>query len=211
MGLKERIGRQCRKPTGTFGKIVARKMNKSHDEVTRWGIQFLDTGRGKDLLDVGCGGGRNLRNLAEKCPDARVVGVDHSRDMVALSRQVNMDLLNEGRIEVVEATVSRLPFEDGSFDAVTAVETYFFWPDLINDLREVMRVTRPGGMVLLVTEAYHHPDFEERNRTWEQMSDFKTDTPEELRGYLESAGLEDIESTKVEENNWLTAWGRRPF
>ena len=210
MSLRESIGRQCRKPEGTFGRMVARKMNRSHDDVTKWGLQFLEAGSGARLLDIGCGGGKNIENLATIAPHGKVIGLDHSRDMVTLSRQINLHLLQDERVGVVQASVSNLPFKAASFDAITAVETHFFWPDLVNDLREVRRVLRPGGMILLISEAYSHPDFEERNREWEIMSDFKIAAPDETKKSLEEAGLVEVELATCEERNWLAAWGRSP-
>jgi ubiquinone/menaquinone biosynthesis C-methylase UbiE len=47
-----------------------------------------------------------------------------------------------------------LPFPDGLFDLVTAVETHYFWPDLPADMREIQRVLRPGGTLVVLAEAY---------------------------------------------------------
>lgn len=211
MVLKEMMGRECRKPTGAFGRLVARKMNRSHKAVTRWGLDFLDVGDGRLLLDIGCGGGHNLKNLARISPSAMVYGADYSLDMVSLSRKLNRTLIRQGRLEVLEASVSWLPFRDDIFDAVTAVETHFFWPDLVNNLKEVIRVMKPGSMLLIITEGYRHPAFEERNSEWEDLSGFTMDTPEELRGYLKDAGFEQVESVELEERNWLAAWCRKPL
>lgn len=163
------------------------------------------------LLDIGCGGGHNLKNLARISPSAKVFGADYSQDMVSLSRKLNRTLVRKGRLEILTASVSWLPFSDDIFDAVTAVETHFFWPELVNDLKEVKRVMKPGSMLLIITEAYHHPDFEKRNSEWENLSGFTMETPEELRGYLKEAGFHLVESVELEDRNWLTAWGRKPL
>ena len=61
--------------------------------------------------------------------------------------------------------MSKLPFPDGMFDLVTAVETHYYWPDLVADMREVLRVLKPGGTFVLIAEAYKdgggldHPDW----------------------------------------------------
>ena len=47
-----------------------------------------------------------------------------------------------------------MPFPDGVFDLVTAVETHYFWPDMAADMREVFRVLKPGGGFILIAEAY---------------------------------------------------------
>ena len=48
------------------------------------------------------------------------------------------------------------------FDLVTAVETHFFWPDLPNDVREVLRVLKPGGTFLLIAEVYRGRQYRDR-------------------------------------------------
>lgn len=210
MVLKRRISGQVKKPTGYFGRLVARKMNREHDEVTRWGLGHIGVPEDGVVLDIGCGGGRNLSNLTRLMPLGHVVGVDHSRDMVLLSKRLNRGMARLGRLETIEATVSHLPFREGTFDAVTAVETYFFWPDLVNDFREVLRVIRPEGVFLLVSEQYKHPDFERRNSEWEKLAGFSTNTPEELRCLLLEAGYCSVESYELEERNWLAVRGIKP-
>jgi SAM-dependent methyltransferase len=85
------------------------------------------------LLDVGCGGGVFLRRALESGCGA--VGVDHSQDMVHLARRVT-----EGRAPVVQASADRLPFEPGSFTAVSSIVAFFFFPDPVAALREFHRV-----------------------------------------------------------------------
>jgi len=63
-----------------------------------------------------------------------VCGIDHSRDMVNLSSQVNKQLIEEGRVVVDHGSVSNLPYSEDMFDVVTAFETIEFWPNLSEDL-----------------------------------------------------------------------------
>jgi ubiquinone/menaquinone biosynthesis C-methylase UbiE len=60
----------------------------------------------------------------------------------------------QGRVEIREASVSRLPFPDCAFDVITAVETHFWWPALPAALREVLRVLKPGGRLIVIAEVY---------------------------------------------------------
>ena len=55
-------------------------------------------------------------------------------------RQTNKKLIEAGRAEIHQASVSKLPFPNDQFDLVTAVETQYYWPDLVNDMREILRV-----------------------------------------------------------------------
>jgi len=58
------------------------------------------------------------------------------------------------RVEIREGSVSQLPFSEDVFDLVTAVETHFWWPDLPADMREVLRVLKPGGTLIIIAEVY---------------------------------------------------------
>ena len=51
-----------------------------------------------------------------------------------------------------------MPFDDNTFDNITAVETYYFWPDKENDVKEVFRVLKQGGTVMLLFEMLRTDD-----------------------------------------------------
>src|SRR5262249_60113352 len=87
-------------------------------------------------------------------PLGRVTGVDIAAGSVEVSRELNADAIRAGRVEIREAAVSKLPFPDGAFDLVTAVETHYYWPDLAGDAREIRRVLKPGGVFVAIAEAY---------------------------------------------------------
>ena len=81
-------------------------------------------------------------------------GIDFSKASVAVASKLNRNPTEVGRVEIQEATVSHLPFANDFFDMITAVETHFWWPDLPRDIREVLRVLKPGGTLILIAEIY---------------------------------------------------------
>ena len=145
---------QYRKPIGWLGSWTLRKMNKHHSQLTDWGFSHLSIPRGGAILDIGCGGGRTVAKLAIVSGTGLVYGLDHSEESVRVASKTNSDLIRTGRVEILQGSVSQLPYEDNSFDLVTAVETHFFWPDLPSDVREVWRVVKPGGSFAIIAEAY---------------------------------------------------------
>src|SRR5262249_39012078 len=145
---------QVRKPTRWVGRMFLWSMNRSHSVLTDWGLSHVRIATGFAILDVGCGGGRTIRKLAELASEGRVLGVDYSLGSVEASRATNARLIEAGRVEIRQASVSKLPFPDATFDLVTAVETHYYWPDLPGDMREVLRVVKPGGALAIIAEAY---------------------------------------------------------
>jgi SAM-dependent methyltransferase len=93
------------------------------------------------------------------------------------------------------------------FDLVTAVESCYFWPDLINDLKEIRRVLKTGGSVILVNAMYGDERFEKRNSRLARIGGFTYHSPEEFRGFLRDAGYSSVRIEVLENKNWIAAIG----
>src|SRR5215813_15043510 len=152
-GRNSRVN-QCQNPTGWVGRMVLRNMNSRHSKVTDWGLAQASLEKQDIILDVGCGGGRTVSKLAAIATQGKVYGIDHSKESVAMATRTNKQWIEIARVEVREASVSRLPFPDDAFDVITAVETHFWWPALPTDMREVSRVLKPGGRLIIIAEVY---------------------------------------------------------
>lgn len=101
---------------------------------------------GSYVLDVGCGVGATACYLAQKL-GCRVVGVDLLPRMIERCIERAERLGCSDRLEFRQADVQDLPFEAGLFDAVISESVMVFPADKLQALREVVRVTRPGGFV----------------------------------------------------------------
>jgi SAM-dependent methyltransferase len=102
------------------------------------------TDRRPRILDVGCGTGANLLMLS-KFGDAE--GVDVSEDALAFCRERGLENVKLGAAE-------KLPYDDGTFDLVTALDVVEHLDDDLAGLREMRRVLRPGGRVLLFVPTF---------------------------------------------------------
>ena len=120
-------------------------MNSRHSKVTDWGLSKVSIRKPDIILDVGCGGGRTVSKLAAIATQGRIYGLDYSEASVAVAKKINTQWIAMGRVEIQQGSVSQLPFTDDTFNLVTAVETHFWWPDLPTDMREILRVLKPGG------------------------------------------------------------------
>ena len=131
----------------------------------------------------------NINRMAQTAK--KVYGVDYSIESVNLSREVNKDLIIQGRVEVLEGNVQSLPFEDNTFDIVTAFETVYFWPDIEKSFGEVKRVLKPGGMFLIGCETNGAGFF---MRLCEGLMNMTAYTDVDLCQFLENNDYKDIKA-----------------
>jgi ubiquinone/menaquinone biosynthesis C-methylase UbiE len=157
---------QCSKPTGWLGRISLWRMNASHSKLTDWGLKQISIKDHYTILDVGCGGGRTVSKLAAIARQGKVCGIDFSEESVAATKSTNARCIDLGGVEVRHGSVSQLPFADGMFNLVTAVETHFWWADLPGDMREVLRVLKPGGTLIVIAEIYKGMTTSTRAESW---------------------------------------------
>ena len=207
MGIMERALKQARMPTGRYGKLCVRLMNIGHSNVTWWGLGHISINRDDTILDIGCGGGKTVNSLAKIATEGEIYGIDYSEVSVAVSTNKNKRFIDAGRVKILNASVDSLPFSDDMFNLVIAVESFYFWPDLINNLKEVRRILKPGGAVILVNAMYQDERFEKRNSNLAKIGHFKYHLPEEYRVFLGDAGYSSIQIKVLESKNWITAIG----
>ena len=207
MGLMAKMVKQSRKPTGRFGRFYARLMNIGHSHVTRWGLSHVLINQNNTILDIGCGGGKTVNTLARMATEGKTYGIDYSEVSVAVATSANKRFIDAGRVEILHGSVEFLPFPDDLFDLVTAVESYYFWPDLVNNLKEIRRVLKPGGSVILINACYRDDRFEKRNSNWARIGDFTYHLPEEFRAFLRDAGYSSTQIEVLENKNWIAAIG----
>ncbi len=181
--------KQFRKPTGVLGRYVGHRMNKNHTRVRRWGLALANIPLDATVLDMGCGGGATVHELAEGGERRKIFGLDYAPDMVALSRELNHGYIQKGQVEILQGDVGNMPFKDNFFDWITAFETTYFWPDFPGACKEIFRVLKEGGKVLIANEAYKAPAFEERNALMEKKFGVALHSPEEYEALFLGVGF----------------------
>ena len=200
---------QCKKPRGRFGRFLARGMNFGHSGLTRWGLGFVDIASDSDALDIGCGGGRTVERLAGIVTESKVVGIDYSPDAVVVARKKNRALINEGRVEIFQEAVSSMRFSEGAFGLITAFESHYFWPDFRNDLKEVHRVTKQDGQLLIAGAVYKNKNYGRRNQRIVDAIGMTYLSIEEFREVLEGVGFSEFDALEEKKKGWFAVKCRK--
>lgn len=144
------IAEHARNARGLLGRLIAFIMARETWRQNLRAMDALGIDQTDHILDIGCGHGRSLTELAARAPRGHVVGVDPSELMIEIAAQRNRPLIEAGRVNVVLSSVESLPFPDGAFDKAQCVHVLYFWKDIETSLREIARVLKPGGRLGLL-------------------------------------------------------------
>jgi len=190
------------KPEGETGRTLLERMNSgNHEQLANWGLDKIEVRADAHALDIGCGGGANIRRLLALAPRGVVRGVDYSATSVEMSRELNANAISAGACAVEEADVHALPFPDATFDTVTAFETVYFWQHIEHAFAEVRRVLKDGGTFLVCNET---DGTELGTHVFAHAIDgMRVPTGEELTALAKQAGFTSSQVFRDEQRGYL--------
>lgn len=111
-------------------------------------LEVISPQSGERIIDVGCGPGLLAYELAAAVGNkGRIIGVDTSAPMIALAERRCADL---PQVEFVECDATNLTIDDESADVVTCIQVLLYVADVENALKEMFRVLKPGGRVIIM-------------------------------------------------------------
>jgi len=210
MSTMSKVLKQCREPTGWLGRSVAWGMNLSHSKVTNWGLSHISSiGESATVLDIGCGGGGTIHKLARIVPKGKIYGIDYSEDSVRISQNENKRAIRAGRVEIRQGSVSSLPYPEDMFDLITATETHYFWPDLGNDMKEVLRVLKPGGILIMIGGEYKGGKYDQRNQKWVELANMNYHNIVEFRRLFSEVGFLEVQVFENYDRGWMCGLGKK--
>lgn len=186
----------------TFANDMAhlqRTLAQCHDLVVRQGalLQELNLRTGERVLEVGCGGGFYAYDAARFVgATGRVCAIDISRDQIAAARTRCAEF---PWVECKLADVVKLPFANHEFDAVYANQVLEYITTLNDAIREIHRVLRPGGRLIIVATNWsslvwysNHPERMKRMlATWDEHAPYP-DLPASLAVQLRAFGIQPV-------------------
>jgi ubiquinone/menaquinone biosynthesis C-methylase UbiE len=152
MSLVQKLMKQFGKPTGFLGNIAGFIMAKRSSNIKRseWGISLLNIQPSDYILEIGFGPGVAIHKMSELVTDGIIYGIDHSELMVKKASDRNKKAILAGKVKLFSASVSELPVFDKAIDKIIDVNTFQFWEDPINSLKEIKKCMVNNGVIAIV-------------------------------------------------------------
>ena len=196
--------------------LEARGRTPAHARLRRRFLKFVPVRSGERVLEVGCGTGVVVRDLAGLVGRrGEVVGVDASRRLIDRARALARETARHTCIAWRVADAASLPFAANRFDAALAVTVILHVADPLRVVREMARVTRLGGRVAVQDQdfgvvAVTHPEREVTERIMRGVAERVYEEPHSgrrLPGLLRAVGLVDVRLlTDVYQDTTLEPW-----
>ncbi len=188
MSLRKKLVVQFGKPSGFLGNIAGFIMAKRSSNIERneWAISLLNIQPSDCVLEIGFGPGVGIQKMSDLVTEGIIYGIDHSELMVKKASDRNKKNILSGKVKLFSASVSELPAFDQPIDKVIDVNTFQFWEDSVNSLKEVKKIMNHNGIIAIV----HQP---RKQGATEQDS---TEAGDKFSKYLEEAQFKNIRIEK---------------
>ena len=181
---------QFGQPTGFAGWLVGHLMAVKNAALNRAAVEVLDPQPDDRVLEIGFGPGKTIGIISKRLTNGFVAGVDLSGVMVKQATRRNREFIKMGRVELKQGSASSLPYGDGQCGKVCAINAFHHLPQPIDALREIRRVLKPGGLVLLGLRMKH------RTRTFLVAPGFNQEEVIQVMELLRNAGFGNIRTER---------------
>ena len=147
MSLSHHIGKQLQRPNGRMGWVVGHAMRLLNTKPNAAAIAGLSIQPTDHILELGCGPGQAIAQMAQMTTQGKIYGIDASPAMLQQAMRRNKQALLAGRVRLSLGEFLSLPMANDSIDKILAVNVIYFWKNPSAILAECHRVLRFGGII----------------------------------------------------------------
>ncbi len=199
---------RSRHPRGFWGKRIIKKMNGPHHaELPEWVFADFAIPDKCRILDVGCGGGANIRRMLELNPTVKVTGIDSSTLAMNEAIEENYRDIVDKRCLILGGNATQMPLAKESFNLITAFETVYFWSSLALGVKEMFRLLKPNGTCLIANEM---DGLEKHVSDLEKAAAMRIYTIDDIKEYLVHAGFVNINVRHDEARHFICLTATKP-
>jgi ubiquinone/menaquinone biosynthesis C-methylase UbiE len=176
------ISSQFGNPRGILGRFFGFLMAQTNQAKDDWTIEMLDVQPDDRILEIGFGSGAAIQKISQIAEYGFIAGIDHSQVMLQQASNRNQQAIHQGLVELKHGEVASLPYKDETFDEAMSSNSHFFWDNPVESLKEVRRVLKPGGLIVLTWQP-----------RWAKTEAMLTESAQNTAAQLKAAGFTDIQ------------------
>lgn len=143
------IAAQLACPSGDVGIKAGRNMAINNANMTNETFMALELNQVHKLLEIGFGNGEHVAPWLARYPHLHYSGVEKSMVMLEEAKAYHAEAIKAGRVQLMAASETGLPFENEVFQAIVTINTLYFWPDVATYLRSLTTALAPGGALVM--------------------------------------------------------------
>ena len=181
------LAKQLGHPSGIFGRLLMRLLNKGNATMNDFAFQQLDLKPNDNVLEIGFGGGYLLEQIIASQIPSRIAGIDPQLDVIDMGQKKFAPAVARGYLELKQASGESLPWDENTFNKICTVNTVYFWSDTQAVLAQCRRLLIPRGKLVV---CYNSPQLLERTKLIEHG--FTAYRPQDLESLMIDAGFNDV-------------------
>ena len=140
------IGKQSRKPSGFFGKIVTRFMEKQNHEFYEKIINELEFKNGNKIFEIGYGTGYGINIIANRYSDCFISGIDFSDLMYSTAKKRNQKYIDQGIVKLSHGDLLTVEPNNDKYDKIFCINVIYFWDDLNQAFNRIYKMLSDDGV-----------------------------------------------------------------
>lgn len=191
----ESLGRQLRKPSGFYGKMVSRMMNMRNKISYKRIIKELDIKGGEKVFEIGYGPGLGIWMIADTIPDCSISGIDFSELMYQEAHKRNKKFVAQGAVHLQFGDFLSQEFIVEKYDKVFCSNVIYFWSDLRLAFSTVFSILNDGGVFCIFMT--HKSELKETGFS----KDFNKYSIETVEAELLNSGFQSVQY--IRENGYF--------
>lgn len=181
------IARQLERPSGIFGKIVSKGMDRRNRKFYQKMIPELDIQKGDKVYEIGFGPGLGINLIAQSKPGCLIYGIDFSELMVDMSTTRNREFIDKGMVTLKYGDLLTAEMGNERYDKIFCVNVIYFWKELNPVFTKIYSMLNNGGMFcIFMTSAQELNDYK-------FPENFNKYSAEEVERELKKAGFQHVE------------------
>ena len=196
------IGKQSRKPSGIFGRMITKKMESQNIEFYKEILKELEITNGNRVFEIGYGTGFGINLIANNYPDCFVGGIDYSKLMYSTSIKRNQKFIDNGNVELSYGDLLTTKIDNRCFDKIFCINVIYFWSDLNNAFKKVYSMLNTEGIFCIYMKQ------EKELQELKFAEDFHKYSIEKVESELRNVGFNSV-THKLNKGYYIKAINRR--